>query len=104
MLQSGGHWSLKPSAMSDDELFRPGPVVAWLGIKYHDYCANVGRTYVSHVPRASPAAVSASDTHTWHTRLGERARSRLDTDAHSIRHCAVYVYLLAQDLCSNVVS
>lgn len=46
VVQSGAKWSLKASAIANDEIFAPGPVVGWLGVKYHDYCANVGRTYI----------------------------------------------------------
>jgi nucleosome binding factor SPN SPT16 subunit len=45
IIQSGGHYSLKPSAISNDErLAASGVVLCSLGIRYRSYCSNVGRT------------------------------------------------------------
>ncbi|KAK0427999.1 hypothetical protein QR680_010535 [Steinernema hermaphroditum] len=44
IIQSGGHYSLKVSAESDDKLLHYGSIVTCLGARYNSYCSNVART------------------------------------------------------------
>lgn len=44
IIQSGGAYSLKPSAVSTEEQLHAGVVLCSLGIRYKSYCSNVGRT------------------------------------------------------------
>ncbi|BFZ61011.1 FACT complex subunit spt16 [Saitoella coloradoensis] len=46
IIQSGGNYSLKPSAQSDEKNLHGGVIVASLGLRYKSYCSNVGRTYL----------------------------------------------------------
>ncbi|KAM0682615.1 FACT complex subunit spt16 [Mitosporidium daphniae] len=46
IIQSGGNYSLKPSAVSDGEPLHPGAIVCSLGLRYRSYCSNVGRTFL----------------------------------------------------------
>lgn len=46
IIQSGGNYDLKPSAMSDDEVLHGGVILCSLGLRYKSYCSNVGRTYL----------------------------------------------------------
>jgi len=44
IIQSGGNYSLKFSAVSDDKSLHFGSVVCLLGARYKSYCSNIGRT------------------------------------------------------------
>lgn len=44
--QSGGVYSLKPSALSNDDSLDSGVVLCSLGARYKSYCSNVGRTFL----------------------------------------------------------
>ncbi|CCG80577.1 FACT complex subunit spt16 [Taphrina deformans PYCC 5710] len=46
IIQSGGKYDLKPSAMSDDEVLHDGVIICSLGLRYKSYCSNIGRTYL----------------------------------------------------------
>lgn len=46
IIQSGGSYSLKPSAVSDDKPLHPGAIVCSLGLRYRSYCSNVARTFL----------------------------------------------------------
>lgn len=46
IIQSGGQYDLKPSAMSDDEFLHGGVILCSLGLRYKSYCSNIGRTYL----------------------------------------------------------
>lgn len=46
IIQSGGTYSLKPSAMSTDEPLHFGIVLCSLGVRYKSYCTNIGRTFL----------------------------------------------------------
>lgn len=47
IVQSGGDFDLKPSALLTDQLFvGDGAIVASLGLRYKNYCSNVGRTFL----------------------------------------------------------
>ncbi|KAH3679669.1 hypothetical protein WICMUC_000809 [Wickerhamomyces mucosus] len=47
IIQSGGKYDLKPSAVSNNEnLHDNGVVIASLGIRYKSYCSNIGRTFL----------------------------------------------------------
>ncbi|ORZ39360.1 FACT complex component Spt16 [Catenaria anguillulae PL171] len=44
VVQSGGKYDLRPSAMSDGEQLHAGTILCSLGVRYKSYCTNVGRT------------------------------------------------------------
>uniref|UniRef100_A0A060T472 FACT complex subunit n=1 Tax=Blastobotrys adeninivorans TaxID=409370 RepID=A0A060T472_BLAAD len=46
IIQSGGKYDLKPSAMSDDSKLTPGVILCSLGLRYKSYCSNVSRTFL----------------------------------------------------------
>ncbi|KAI9199412.1 FACT complex subunit-domain-containing protein [Polychytrium aggregatum] len=46
IIQSGGKFNLKPSAVSDSEFLHEGTIIASLGFRYKQYCANISRTYL----------------------------------------------------------
>ena len=46
IVQSGGEYDLKPSAMSNDEVLHFGTIICCLGARYRSYCANIGRTFL----------------------------------------------------------
>lgn len=46
IIQSGGKFSLKPSAESNEDPLHDHVVTVSLGARYKSYCANIGRTYV----------------------------------------------------------
>ncbi|ORY78644.1 FACT complex component Spt16 [Protomyces lactucae-debilis] len=45
IIQSGGKYDLRPSAMSNEERLHGGVILCTLGLRYKSYCSNVGRTY-----------------------------------------------------------
>lgn len=45
IVQSGGNYDLKASAMSDKKQLTPGVILCSLGLKYKGYCSNISRTY-----------------------------------------------------------
>ena len=46
IIQSGGQYDLKPSALSDEENIHGGVILCSLGLRYKSYCSNIGRTYL----------------------------------------------------------
>ncbi|KAI5451044.1 FACT complex subunit spt16 [Naganishia albida] len=46
IIQSGGKYDLKVSAESNSDPMKSGIILASMGIKYKDYCANIGRTFI----------------------------------------------------------
>ena len=46
MIQSGGEYDLKPSAVSNDKYLRSGVILCSIGLRYASYCANIARTYL----------------------------------------------------------
>ncbi|KAG7192250.1 FACT complex subunit spt16 [Scheffersomyces spartinae] len=47
IVQSGGEYDLRPSALSNDKrLVGEGVILASLGIRYKSYCSNIGRTFL----------------------------------------------------------
>lgn len=46
IIQSGGVYSLKPSALSNNDHLDSGIVLCSLGARYKSYCSNVGRTFL----------------------------------------------------------
>lgn len=47
IVQSGGEYDLKPSALSSEKRFvGDGVIIASLGLRYKNYCSNIGRTYL----------------------------------------------------------
>lgn len=47
IVQSGGDYDLKPSALSSEKKFvGDGAIVASLGLRYKNYCSNIGRTFL----------------------------------------------------------
>ena len=45
IIQSGGVYDLKPSAVSNDDHLHFGTIICSLGARYRHYCSNVARTY-----------------------------------------------------------
>ena len=46
IIQSGGVYSLKPSALSNDDNLNAGVVLCSIGARYKSYCSNVSRTFL----------------------------------------------------------
>lgn len=46
IVQSGGVYSLKPSALSNDDNLDAGVVLCSIGARYKSYCSNVSRTFL----------------------------------------------------------
>ena len=46
VIQSGGKYDLKLTALSDDSNLEPGIIIAGLGIRYKTYSSIIGRTYL----------------------------------------------------------
>jgi nucleosome binding factor SPN SPT16 subunit len=48
IIQSGGVYSLKPSALSTEDLLcvKGGPIICSVGLRYRAYCANMSRTFL----------------------------------------------------------
>jgi nucleosome binding factor SPN SPT16 subunit len=46
IVQSGGAYDLRPSALSDENNLHGGVVLCSIGVRYKSYCSNVGRTYL----------------------------------------------------------
>ena len=46
IVQSGGVYSLKPSALSNDDNLNAGIVLCSIGARYKSYCSNVSRTFL----------------------------------------------------------
>ncbi|WRT64164.1 FACT complex subunit SPT16 [Kwoniella shivajii] len=45
IIQSGGKYDLKVTALSDNSPLKPGVILANLGIRYKSYCTSMGRTF-----------------------------------------------------------
>lgn len=45
-VQSGGNYELKPSAVSDSNNLHGGVIVSSVGVRYRNYCSNLGRTFL----------------------------------------------------------
>ncbi len=46
IIQSGGNYSLKPSALSTDDPLHFGIILCSLGVRYKSYCSNIARTFL----------------------------------------------------------
>src|SRR4051812_36477851 len=46
IVQSGGVYDLKSSAVSNSDPLHAGTIIASLGVRYKSYCSNIGRTYL----------------------------------------------------------
>lgn len=46
IIQSGGSYDLRPSAQSDDKQLLGGVILASLGLRYNEYCLNIGRSFL----------------------------------------------------------
>eukprot|EP01134_Creolimax_fragrantissima_P000782 CFRG0782T1 len=46
IVQSGGQYDLKISAISNENILQPDVVIASLGARYKSYCSNIARTYM----------------------------------------------------------
>ena len=46
IIQSGGVYDLRPSALSDENNLHGGVVLCSVGVRYKSYCSNIGRTYL----------------------------------------------------------
>ena len=45
IIQSGGRYDLRASAVSDNKNLTPGVIIASLGIRYKNYCSSMARTF-----------------------------------------------------------
>ena len=45
-VQSGGHYDLKLSALTDDNLLHAGTIIAGIGLRYKNYCSILARSYL----------------------------------------------------------
>lgn len=45
IIESGGKYDLKPSAISSEDNLTPDTIICSMGAKYKDYCSNVSRTF-----------------------------------------------------------
>jgi nucleosome binding factor SPN SPT16 subunit len=46
IVQSGGKFDLRSSAISDEQKLHAGVILCSLGVRYKSYCTNIGRTYL----------------------------------------------------------
>ncbi|OWZ71873.1 FACT complex subunit SPT16 [Cryptococcus neoformans] len=46
VIQSGGKYDLKVTAASNNDNLKPGIILANMGIRYKNYCSNMGRTFL----------------------------------------------------------
>ncbi|KAJ1652761.1 FACT complex subunit spt16 [Dispira simplex] len=46
IIQSGGQYDLRPSAMSNEDKLHAGTVVCSMGVRYRYYCSNLARTFM----------------------------------------------------------
>ena len=46
IIQSGGTYELKPSAVSNDMTLHFGTIVVSLGLRYKGFCSNIARTFL----------------------------------------------------------
>ncbi|KAI1312608.1 FACT complex subunit spt16 [Mortierella claussenii] len=46
IIQSGGDYDLKTSAVSNDKELHAGTIICSLGVRYRSYCSNIGRTFL----------------------------------------------------------
>ncbi|CAO3587831.1 unnamed protein product [Absidia cylindrospora] len=46
IIQSGGSYNLRTSAISDNKLLHSGVILCSLGVRYKYYCSNIARTYL----------------------------------------------------------
>ncbi|EPZ34080.1 FACT complex subunit Spt16p/Cdc68p domain-containing protein [Rozella allomycis CSF55] len=45
VIQSGGKYNLKPSAVSNSDIMKFGTIICFMGVRYKSYCSNLGRTF-----------------------------------------------------------
>ncbi|KAI7820538.1 putative SPT16-general chromatin factor [Gamsiella multidivaricata] len=46
IIQSGGDYDLKTSAVSNEKELHAGAIICSLGVRYRSYCSNIGRTFL----------------------------------------------------------
>jgi len=46
IVQSGGDFDLRPSAVSNNEYLHAGTIICSLGVRYKSYCTNISRTFL----------------------------------------------------------
>ncbi|KAK3814140.1 MAG: putative SPT16-general chromatin factor [Benniella sp.] len=46
IIQSGGDYDLKTSAVSNEKELHAGTIICSLGVRYKSYCSNIGRTFL----------------------------------------------------------
>ena len=51
IIQSGGIYDVKPSALSDKNQLKPDIILCSLGARYKGYCANISRTFMVDTPK-----------------------------------------------------
>lgn len=50
IIQSGGHYDIKISAQSDDNILSPDVIICSIGARYKNYCAHMSRTFMVDAP------------------------------------------------------
>jgi len=46
IVQSGGVYDLKPSAVSNNDYLHADTIICSLGVRYKSYCTNISRTFL----------------------------------------------------------
>ncbi|KAG0040989.1 FACT complex subunit spt16 [Podila clonocystis] len=52
IIQSGGEYDLKTSAVSNEKDLHGGTIICSLGVRYKSYCSNIGRTFLINPKKA----------------------------------------------------
>jgi nucleosome binding factor SPN SPT16 subunit len=78
IIQSGGKYDLKPSAMSDTNFLHDAVVVCSLGVRYHNYCSNLSRTFLVNPEKVDIAIFKMkSDVDVYVFDIGKRKKLRI---------------------------
>ena len=64
IIQSGGVYDLKPSAMSNQNKLHDGTIICALGSRYKSYCSSIARTFLVNPEKVKPLLVSKSRSRT----------------------------------------
>ena len=100
IVQSGGQYDLKPSAQSDETTLHYGTIVCSLGLRYKNYCANVGRSFMIDPTKEQTANYQfLLDVQ----REAMRALKPGVTCQQVYEHCVKYVQEKRPDLAGNLV-
>ncbi|KAI8820148.1 FACT complex subunit-domain-containing protein [Fimicolochytrium jonesii] len=103
IIQSGGKYDLRLSAMSNNEPLHEGTIIASFGIRYKSYCSNIARTYMTnanktqeknykfllelqqHVLASIKAGVSCSDV--YKAAMSYIGQKRPDLQQNFVKNC-----------------